>query len=1157
MRSKKSVSNANTPKKTTAADKDAGATEASIVVSLAERAAGEIIEITELTPDSGAFIGKHINPDGSLTEYPDVMWWRQHVEHVPATVSHLFAYLREARGRNICLIRGAPANLERRSTRRQKAGIYGSEDRGDHGFIDTPTKLFFLDIDGTPMAWRDDPEGAIRRIVAQLGEPWCSTSFVWFFSAKHGLARDKRGRWKGKISDDSVRAHLAFITSRALNEAEACALTKVAMVQIPKIDFRISLCVQPNYIKRPHWKEHPDRDPLGDIPTIGWVKGESEYLAIPDNLEHKARWAKAQGLTANIAEHPDATTAVRSIGSDGSLRPHLMSAVIHLLNANPIPEVVSFVDHSITVVNRLRILVEQHSEEIDLNLKANKRKWVEVEKHLSQMPAWAEWALNHPGALRRKSIKLIKEEKPERQAEVTLEAICARVLNRMARTALRAHKAAKPESDEKLQYTELITAPTGSWKSTLMRRVAVMYVRAHPDKTVVILMPRHQLGKEQLDLLAEEHPDGNYTAAVWRGRQAWDPDIGDGFEERMCRRADEAKSVEDNMLDVERHLCKQGRGKKAVKCPFFDVCAYQRQKRTEANIIFAAHEVMVHKKPKAFGDIGLILIDESPLDAFMFGVDSNALVELPLDKLRDSVAGDECLTAARNALYQVFDKTPKHAGVNRQALHNKKFTFEYTLEEVEGRDEKPTGKVFNVKQTRSFEPKIHHRQEWKRKVKSGVRPNMTKARVLKELEKTAGNAEVKARATLWKLVAKAIGTFRYRIQGQPVPAQPFGGIQIRDSKVGRVVSMVGLHEIAKGWSAPALICDATGDAELLRAIWPALKIEDEPWPQLPRPASVRVFQVVDRSFSKWGIAVEGKNKKELERKAGAAGRVYAAVLLKALEYGGAEVAVIVYKSTEEWIRANCFVPEWLKLKHHGDVAGTNILQDVRAIFEVGRMQPPPEAMARQAEALFGEHIAKREYSKIKGARIPIMPDEDGNNIIGVELFTHRNPIVRRLLWQAREGSCIQAEGRARAGRRDDASPLDIWRYHDVPVPELGPVEPVLWEEVEVGLDGLMLATGGVWLECIADATKAYPDLLKVDALKYDRKTRGVGSLLIGSLISKLPTPRLIHYQRRAKGARVFRGFTLLPPAETRAWLEGRLGSLARFDMVPPASSKIA
>ena len=66
----------------------------------------------------------------------------------------------------------------------------------------------------------------------------------------------------------------------------------------------------------------------------------------------------------------------------------------------------------------------------------------------------------------------------------------------------------------------LLVAPTGSRKSTLMRAAAVRYVTEQPDKTVVILMPRHKLGDEQIELLRREHPDGNYSAAVWRGRHA-------------------------------------------------------------------------------------------------------------------------------------------------------------------------------------------------------------------------------------------------------------------------------------------------------------------------------------------------------------------------------------------------------------------------------------------------------------------------------------------------------------------------------------------------------------------------------------------------------------------------------------------------------------
>ena len=44
--------------------------------------------------------------------------------------------------------------------------------------------------------------------------------------------------------------------------------------------------------------------------------------------------------------------------------------------------------------------------------------------------------------------------------------------------------------------------------------------------------------------------------------------------------------------------------------------------------------------PKAFGDVGWVIFDESPLDAFMFGVDINDQVTLELDTLKHAAAGD-------------------------------------------------------------------------------------------------------------------------------------------------------------------------------------------------------------------------------------------------------------------------------------------------------------------------------------------------------------------------------------------------------------------------------------------------------------------------------------------------------------------------------------
>jgi hypothetical protein len=371
--------------------------------------AGPAFPITEMQSANGCFVGKIIKPDGSIQQYPKITWWKQRVARIPATIACVFEYLLEAREHNICLIRGAPANLTRQPTRRWKAYIeHRGKDRGDHGFIDTPSRLLFLDIDGVEGAWMADPEGAVMRIVAQLGGPWSNTSVCWFFSATHGLERDADKRWTGRLVDGAIRVHLAFLTDRALNEAEAKVLTDTARACIAQIDPAISRLVQPNYITRPKW-EAGEGDVLGDIPSIGYVQGAEDYLLVPDKLEQKTRWAQAQGQHSEIADHPDAETAVRSIGSDGSVRAHLKAAVEHLLGANPIAA--DQHKHAVSIVGKLRALLNAHKQEIINNLKAWKRNWCDVEQYLPEnMIDWAVWVLEHPKTGKR--IRLIEASQP-------------------------------------------------------------------------------------------------------------------------------------------------------------------------------------------------------------------------------------------------------------------------------------------------------------------------------------------------------------------------------------------------------------------------------------------------------------------------------------------------------------------------------------------------------------------------------------------------------------------------------------------------------------------------------------------------------------------------------------------------------------------------
>ncbi len=110
------------------------------------------------------------------------------------------------------------------------------------------------------------------------------------------------------------------------------------------------------------------------------------------------------------------------------------------------------------------------------------------------------------------------------------------------------------------------------------------------------------------------------------------------------------------------------------------------------------------------------------------------------------------------------------------------------------------------------------------------------------------------------------------------------------------------------------------------------------------------------------------------------------------------------------------------------------------------------------EALYGVYIPQREYHETEG-RIPIVPDAAGNNFIEVKkLRKHPHPLGERVRWQVCEGGVIQNAGRARIGLRGPGEPCDLHLWTDLPVPELGPVIPVLWDEVNPGIEGLMLAS---------------------------------------------------------------------------------------------------
>jgi hypothetical protein len=288
-------------------------------------------------------------------------------------------------------------------------------------------------------------------------------------------------------------------------------------------------------------------------------------------------------------------------------------------------------------------------------------------------------------------------------------------------------KLQRPLTPLPLVPVNVLQQSTGVGKSRMYRATAVNIVNhTKHEGVVVIAVERHDLGQEQLDAFYQEHPGTALVVRIWRGRAADDPEQPGKL---MCWRNDEAEEVSAHGLSVETSLCRQrGRkGEKDVLCPFYERCGHQRQ-RQHAHIWFVAHEMLLHEVPEVFGDVLQVLVDEDPLDAFVFGIEN--MFEVPLDALTEAPRIDDAeerdrLMQARMKLHAELVKLPE-GPVPSQALWF-------------GSDEATE----------------MSRLEWQGKVDVKISPDWDQIRVKAALAAAAHNKVVIKLAELWRLIAQS------------------------------------------------------------------------------------------------------------------------------------------------------------------------------------------------------------------------------------------------------------------------------------------------------------------------------------------------------------------------------------------------------------------
>jgi hypothetical protein len=1000
---------------------------------------------TELTPlASSLFAGKKIFVDGTIAGVPQIRSWRAQRRSV-ATIDELFAYVAAAQRQNCCAIRGLAAHQPDERVLRRK--VKNEDDPTDRGFRDVPQPWAAFDFDDVVLApsedWADDPEGAVDSFVRIIlgGD----VSYVAAFTGTHGLLKTSKTQWSGAYDFSKLRIRIFLMLDRAIGCDELKAWTRIVGA-----DESVARVVQPIYLARPQWLRRPGHDVLESIigtRTCWLARREHDVMQVPANLDIEARWQAVERTGSLGASHPDVDAAILALGAE--IYPNLQCAVQHLCRQNPLPDGVDPQAHAITVNNTLIARINAMADQVRSNLVRHKRTWDDLLARLqNDTPRWAQWLLEHPTAIgfagERKPTMRVKIDAvpPPKTAEDALNKWRQRIIDAVRHDFVdrveRYHHHGK--SSGEAPPVIVVRGPTGTGKSRASR-AAALHLASNGFGNIVIALPRHELGEEQLQAFADEFPGQNIQAAIWRGYGADDPLVPGA---QMCRRVNDISAVLRACVKASS-LCKQGKGTATGYCPFFHHCGYQRQKHQQARIWFVAHETLVHERPKAIGDVGAIVIDESFIDAFLFGV------ERPIEFPVASVAGEVPqeyrydLDTGRAALKRILDQLPD-GPVPRSAL----------------------APVFSKSRCNDL-----YRLEWEQSEQPLLlMPTASSAAVQTEMAKIeARNVAAKNLAMMWRAIGEIIGGSH----------EWSGRLKLHRSTTGqRLIQRCGVHDLPEGWcKAPILITDSTSELELIRAIWPQATENscNDPLPML----HTKLEQVVNRKFAKTRCAptddkADPADDGDDSKRARMARSLYAAVLAEGLKFAGKPVGLITHKATEAWIRANCPVPPWLKIAHFGETNGRNDFQEVACLIIAGRSLPPAEAVTRTAEALFGEAIEHRDYVT-HDVQILTAPDRHGNNAVMREQFWHpdaRTEAVRRM---ACEGGLLQAIGRARAAQRTADTPLVIKLWTDVGLGAwIGPVNGLLWDQVRPTIDELMLGVRGLALENASHAADAVPEI---------------------------------------------------------------------------------
>jgi len=705
---------------------------------------------------------------------------------------------------------------------------------------------------------------------------------------------------------------------------------------------------------------------------------------------------------------------------------------------------------------------------------------------------------------------------------------------------------------EPVTFTHGVRVDVGVGKSHAAReevgRVLAAMRERGDKRSIVIAVPDHALGEQQAaawQALPAVQAAGLRVAA-WRGRGALnpaalgyaDPKLPDSAKTRMCEDLERVGDVQSVGLSAETAACKRSikgdNGKRVVKCPLYDRCSYQAQRKVRADLWLVAHSSLFHARPKAVGEVAALVVDEGAWLKGLVGAEGSHIV-LTLDELASddlgalTLASRDRLRDLRKQLVAALDGLPD-GPVQRDVLQHFNLT---AASAAEG---------FTL--------------EWSRKL-DGLHPGLSRTERRKAMEVLESNRTVARCAMAWTATRTLLAP------GGP-DASGWMALGVEGTGAGRtrVLRLKGRREIAEGWQVPTLLLDALLPVELVRPFWPDIELVADVKAAMPHQ---HIHQVIDKAYAKSMLEPLGEeatknDPKAAQRRLNRLQDMRAVLVREARQWTPGSVLVVAQKSVKEALLKLGGLPDNLTLAHHNAVAGRDEWRDVAAVIIIGRTMPSPAGVERIAEALTGQAVAALDCWYERADAVREMAD---GSTVQADADRHPDPIVEAIRWQVAEGQVVQIVGRGRGVRRTAANPVHVLALVDVPLPM--PLAGTLnAADLEPEPADFMLAEGGIVFENARHTAAAYPDLWPSHGAAAKALDRGRSRTFPYryTSIRECPTPRQdgsglveVAYQVAGAGQKPAKAWAdLMLCSDPAAFLTERLGRLAWCkvgDVTPP------